>query len=130
MTMTITVIDLATGEQRELPQDAPVLTPPLAQRRALAALDRAAFCTALMDHSILPGAEAAEAARGGWPASFAAAIAATGAEDLPAQIAWGAQVGPIGRLDPLVLAVLGWHAKAKGLKPAAAETLSDRLFGL
>lgn len=130
--MTITVIDLVTGECRNLAQDAPVLTPPLALQRAQASLDRAAFCTALLAQGVIAPEEAVEAARGGWPPAFAAALATAGDGDgdLTAQIAWAAQSGRIGRTDPLVLALLAWHAADRGLTPGAAEAVGDAVFGL
>lgn len=106
-------------------------TPPtaeeiLAQKRSAASMGRTAFCLALKSHGILSGTEAVLAAKGGWPATFAAfLIGKTQDEQDAAQIEWaGAQnilyLHPL--LQEIALAHYG-HA-------AAAEAGLDLIFGV
>jgi hypothetical protein len=92
-------------------------------------LDRAGFCRALMAHSILPPAEAVDAAKGNWPPTFAAALATLpGIDPFGAQIDW-ASAPSVGRLNPLFQVLLGWHAAQNDLTPTEAAALGDLIFG-
>lgn len=91
-------------------------------------LARGAFVRALRDEGILPDGEAIAAARGEWPATFAAALALLPVDPVGAQIDWAAGSG-VARLHPLFVALLGFYATQAGLQSGAAEALGDRIFG-
>ena len=95
--------------------------------RPSATLDRAAFCKALHRLGVLPMDEAVIAARGGWPASFAAftaALAPDAAAD--AQIDWAAAT-EIRYTAPLLQELALAHA---GGDQAAATAILDAIFGI
>ena len=84
-----------------------------------ASLSRAEFCIALKRAGVLSAQEAKAAAKGDWPASFAAALAGVADAD-EAEILW-AGVSTVERMHPL-LAVL---QAAAGL----TDEQIDALFG-
>ncbi len=97
------------------------------KRRASAVIDRTAFCIALRRLQILPISEAVAAARGEWPASFAAFAAALPADQsADVQIRWAAAT-EIHYSDPTLQALA--LAATAGSAPAAT-TLLDQIFGL
>jgi hypothetical protein len=94
---------------------------PIEVIRAEMVISRGAFCLALAGAGVLPPVEAIDAAKGNWPATFAAALTGlSDAEGFGAQIEW-ATAQNIRRTHPL-LAVL---AAAAGLSDAQV----DALFG-
>jgi hypothetical protein len=101
----------------------------LGQRRAAAILEKGAFCSMLKPTraNILSVSEAVQAARGDWPATFAAFTASL-PEDVAAdaQIKWAAAT-EIHYADPLLQALaLHW---ANG-DQAAATAVLDQIFGI
>lgn len=88
-------------------------------KRATASLSRRDFCLATVVAGLLQPADAVEAARGGWPASFAAAVPPEQA--VAAQIIW-ASANTVDRMDPLLLQV----ASAQNITDAHL----DAMFGL
>jgi hypothetical protein len=94
----------------------------IADIRAGASLTRRAFCLALSVADILPPAQAIEAAKGSWPATFAAALAGlSDAEKFAAQIEW-ATAQNVQRTHPLIAML----ADAANLSAAQV----DMLFGI
>ena len=91
-------------------------SPSLEDRRLSSYLSRRDFCLAAMSAGILSEADAIEAARGGWPASFASAVPA--GQETAAQIIW-ASVSRIDRMDPLLLQV----ALAQNITVEALDTM-------
>ncbi|MGR1583358.1 hypothetical protein ACSSNL_18085 [Thalassobius sp. S69A] len=99
----------------------------LARTRAEAVLTRAAFCSALHTSGILPAYEAIQAARGDWPATFAAFTATMNESDATnAQIRWAAATS-IHYADDLLQQLALAHAD--GDQATATATL-DAVFGL
>ena len=120
--MTITAINVITGEVTATDADAPSFEPTLAEQRAATFLPKSDFCTNLMGAGILPPADAAEASRGKWPVTFDAVISSLPeAEAAAYQITW-AGATTISRMHPLI-ALLAAHA---GLTDAQV----DALFGI
>lgn len=73
-----------------------------------ASVTRAQFCLAAKAYALLSPADAIDAAKGGWPAAFTAALSAMPGVDVDdAQIVWGA-VGEIHRNHPLMEAMRGY----------------------
>lgn len=95
--------------------------------RASAVITKGVFCSALMRAGLLSKAEAVAAAKGEWPASFAAFTAAL-PEDLAAEaeIKWAAAV-EVHYADPL-LQMLALHVG--GGNPESATVILDGMFGL
>jgi hypothetical protein len=92
--------------------------------RAGTFLTRRAFCLALAVAGILPTAEAIDAAKGNWPATFASALAGlSDAEKVAAQIEW-ATAQNVQRTHPLLAMLAG--PDAANLSPAQV----DALFGI
>lgn len=90
--------------------------------RATASIARGPFCLNLMAAGILPPAEAVLAAKGEWPATFAAAITGlTEAQAAAAQIDW-ASATTIRRNHPMIATL----AAQAGL----ADAQVDALFGM
>ena len=95
---------------------------PIEDKRQNLSMTRGAFCLGLVGAKILPAAEAIDAAKGGWPATFAKALAGlSDTEKVGAQIEW-ATAQTIRRNHPLIAML------------AAAARLSDAqvdaLFGI
>ena len=95
---------------------------PIADKREETSITRGAFCLGLVGAKILPAAEAIDAAKGGWPATFAKALSdLSDTEKVGAQIEW-ATAKSIRRNHPLIAML------------AAAARLSDAqvdaLFGI
>lgn len=84
-----------------------------------ASLSRAEFCIALKRAGVLSAQEAKVAAKGDWPASFAAALAGVTDAD-EAEILW-AGVGTVERTHPLLIVLQA----ASGL----TDEQIDALFG-
>jgi hypothetical protein len=98
------------------------IPPSIEDIRAITFLTRRAFCLALAIANILPPAEAIDAAKGNWPATFDAALAGLpDAEKIAAQIEW-ATAQNVQRTHPL-LAMLALEANI-----SAAQV--DTLFGI
>tara|TARA_R110000782_G_scaffold21707_1_gene58147 strand:+ start:70 stop:600 length:531 start_codon:yes stop_codon:yes gene_type:complete len=95
---------------------------PIEDIRAGASLDLIDFINALVGAGILPPAEAIDAAKGNWPATFSAALAGMpDAQKVAAQIEWAA-VQRIRRNHPLIAML----AAAANL----TEAQVDALFGI
>ena len=95
---------------------------PIEDIRAGASLDLIDFITALVGAGILPPADGIDAAKGNWPATFAAALAGMpDAQKVAAQIEWAA-VQRIRRNHPLIAML----ASAARLSDAQV----DALFGI
>ena len=95
---------------------------PIEDIRAGASLDLIDFINALVGAGILPPAEAIDAAKGNWPATFSAALAGMpDAQKVAAQIEWAA-VQRIRRNHPLIAML----AAAANLTDAQV----DALFGI
>ena len=90
-------------------------------KRETASLSRREFCLATVAAGLLQPAEAVEAARGGWPASFAAAVPPE--QSVAAQIIW-ASANTVDRMDPLLIQV------AASQSPPITDTQLDAMFGL
>ena len=101
---------------------APSFPPDIATIRANTAMSRSEFCNAMHAAGLISFADALSAAKGEWPAPFAAALAALPTEmQERAQITWAA-VQTIERTNPMILAVqaaLGW-----------SDAQADVLFGI
>lgn len=124
------LVTLTLGEANPSPTLPPTPAQLLEVARAQAALDRGSFCKALKAGGIMSAAEAVEAAKGNWPASFAQALAAmSGIDPDDAQIDW-AVAASVRRLHPLFLAILAWYAAATGLSAEKAEALGDQIFAI
>ena len=99
---------------------APKTDPELREEwRPTATLSRAEFCIALKRAGVLSAQEAKAAAKGDWPASFAAALAGVADAD-EAEILW-AGVSTVERMHPLLAALQA----AAGL----TDEQLDALFG-
>jgi hypothetical protein len=111
-------------------EEAPVVPPhvaTLAEMRAAAVLPKLDFCLALMRLSILPAAECKAAARGEWPATFAAFVEGLSEQDATeAEIRWAA-ASQIFYTNPLLQALALFKA---GGDPAQATALLDSIFGV
>lgn len=104
-----------------------LVQPSLADQRSTASLSRLDFCKALWRAGILTPAEAAAAARGEWPATFAGFTAGmTEGDSTDAQIEWAA-AATIHYAHPLLQALALSHSN--GDQAAATATL-DALFGV
>jgi hypothetical protein len=142
-TLSPAVIDVSKDGPVPLPPhdgDAPETPPdPITERmdpvaakaslRTSAVLPRADFCRALKDHGILTPVEAVQAAKGNWPDTFDAAIAALPIDPFDAQIDW-ATANEAGRTSPLFLAVLEWYGAAQGIHQPDLDRLADAIFNL
>jgi hypothetical protein len=94
---------------------------PIEDIRAGASLTRRAFCLALASADILPPAEAIDAAKGNWPATFDAALAGlSDTEKFAAQIEW-ATAQNVQRAHPLIAMLAG--PDAANLSDAQVDTL-------
>jgi hypothetical protein len=115
------------GHSLETAPDVPPHVATLAESRAEAVLPKLEFCLALWRLSILPKDECKAAARGEWPATFAAFVAGLSEQDATeAEIRWAAAT-QIFYINPLLQALA--HLKAGGdLEQAAA--LLDAIFGI
>jgi hypothetical protein len=92
---------------------------PIEDIRAGMTLDRGQFCLALAGADILPPAEAIDAAKGNWPATFDAALASlSDAEKFAAQIEW-ATAQNVQRTHPLIAML----AAAANLSDAQVDTM-------
>lgn len=99
----------------------------VANSRASAIVAKAVFCSALWRAGILSKPEAVQAARGEWPATFAAFTAGLSEADATdAEIKWAA-VTEIHYADPLLQGLALYHAQGD---QAAATALLDQLFGI
>ena len=111
-------------------EDAPDPAPhvaSLAEQRASAVLPKLEFCLALWRLSILPKDECKAAARGEWPATFAAFVAGLTEQDATeAEIRWAAAT-QILYTNPLLQALALF--KAGGDRVQAAAFL-DAIFGV
>jgi hypothetical protein len=98
----------------------PAVTPvTIEDRRKNLSLVRGAFCLALVGAGILPQAEAIDAAKGNWPATFGDALAGlTDVEKVGAQIEW-ATAQSIRRNHPLISML----AAAAGLSDGEVDVL-------
>ena len=97
------------------------LTAELDARRAAAALTKNEFLQACMSVGLLTPKEAAVAARGNIPESFASAVAGMGAEMQDrVSVAWPASTR-VERMDPLILAV----AAARSIAPETLDEIFD-----
>tara|TARA_R110000851_G_C12832488_1_gene540824 strand:+ start:262 stop:624 length:363 start_codon:yes stop_codon:yes gene_type:complete len=95
--------------------------PTIEEQRADMSLTRRAFCLVLVGEDILPPAEAIEAAKGNWPATFDAALGdMSDADKVDAQIEW-ATAQNVQRKHPLI-AMLATAA-------SLTDTQVDALFG-
>lgn len=95
--------------------------------RAAAVLNKGIICEALMDAGILPAAEAVEASRGGWPASFTTFVAGLPERDVAsAQIKW-ATASEVNYGDTLMQALALYVARGS---QSGAYALLDNLFGI
>jgi hypothetical protein len=104
-----------------------VLAVDLAELRASAVLPKLEFCLALWRLSILPKDECKAAARGEWPATFAAFVAGLSEQDATeAEIRWAAAT-QILYTNPLLQALALF--KAGGDRVQAAAFL-DAIFGV
>ena len=89
--------------------------------REVSSITRRSFCLALAHADILPSAEAIEAAKGNWPATFDAALAGlSDAEKFAAQIEW-ATAQNVQRTHPLIAMLAG--PDAANLTDAQVDTL-------
>lgn len=126
----MTQTKLVNGERVEMTEEeaaafeaSRVLDPAaeLAAWRGQASLPRTTFCANLLAAGILPPAEAVEATKGNWPATFdAALVSLTETEATLAQIEW-AGATTIRRNHPMIATL----AALAGL----TETQVDALFG-
>ena len=90
--------------------------------RAGASIDRAAFCNGLADAGVITDAEAIDAARGEWPASFAGFLDyLTDKQRRDAQITWASCV-TIQRNHEFVVSLAWWTAMT--------DEQVDALFGI
>lgn len=120
-------INVITGEVTVIATDAPSFRQTPSERRPREVLNKAAFCIALKDLGVLPAADAVAAARGGWPATFAAAASGlTPDQTANAMIRW-AGVEAIHYAHPLPQALA---LTAAGGDQTAATALLDQIFGI
>lgn len=96
--------------------------------RAGAKTQKGDFCYALVEAGILSPDEALSAAMGHWPAAFDGVLAVAPIPPLRAKLDWAAAT-EFGRMNPLFLAVLAFHAAQTGLTNDQAEVLGDTIFG-
>jgi hypothetical protein len=109
-----------------VPEPAPHIAT-LAEKRAAAVLPKLEFCLALWRLSILPKDECKPAARGEWPATFAAFVAGLSEQDATeAEIRWAAAT-QIFYTNPLLQALALFKA---GGDPVQAAALLDGIFGV
>lgn len=103
------------------------LTPPKSERRQSAIINRTDFCLALKRMGILPLDEAVAAARGDWPATFAAfAAQLTADQAAEVQIRWAATQS-IHYTDATLQALAMTVAQGD---PTQATALLDQIFGV
>lgn len=106
---------------------APYVAPAPVDPRDNAMLDRATFCKALRQAGILPAAEAALAAQGGWPDTFASFVAGlTPDEAADAQIDWACAAN-IHYAHPLLQQLALAYASGD---QAQATAVLDAIFGI
>lgn len=104
---------------------APVLS--LTEKRAIAELDRKAFCAALFSASLMTKDSAALAGRGGWPTEFANFLSGlSDASALAYELEWST-VQIIHYAHPLLQAIALNHTSQD---QAAATALLDTIFGI
>lgn len=95
--------------------------------RAVAVLSKEAFCTQLLELDILPPDEAAAAARGEWPATFASVTAGMPVKEAgKAQIKWAA-AQDIHYSAPLLQGLALAYANGD---PDGATAVLDLIFGI
>lgn len=95
--------------------------------RVSAVVTKAVFCSALWRAGILSKPEAVKAARGEWPAAFAAFTAGLSEADATdAEIKWAA-VTEIHYADPLLQGLALYQAQGDQV---AATALLDQIFGI
>ncbi len=110
----------------EAPEPLPHI-PTLEEQRAAAVLPKLEFCLALWRLSILPKDECKAAARGEWPATFAAFVAGLSEQDATeAEIRWAAAT-QIFYANPLLQALAQFKA---GGDPVQAAAVLDGIFCL
>lgn len=99
----------------------------MAAARSSAKIDKLDFCLALLRLEILPVDECKVAARGGWPATFAAyAQSLSAMEAAEAEVRW-ATVQAISYQSPLLQALALFKTNGDS---AAATALLDAIFGI
>lgn len=127
--MSHIVFDVRTGKETVVQQDLPAFPEQktLGEKRNDASMSRKEFCLKLLEMDILPADEAALAARGGWPATFASFTSGlTARRKAEVEIEWSTSmtiryVAPT--LKSLSLIVVGGDQ-------AQATALLDTIFGV
>ena len=100
--MTITTINVQTGQVEILNEVAPSFPEPV---RPVEKVTRTQFCLAAKGYALLSPADAIDAAKGGWPAAFTAALSSMPGIDVDdAQIVWAAAT-EIHRAHPIMEAM-------------------------
>lgn len=123
------LVTLDTQQQTEIQNvwAAQPYTPPPEEQRKTAVMTRTAFCQQLWRAGVMTQAEAEAAARGEWPASFAAfASNLTADESTDAKIEW-AGATEIRYMAPLLQSLALSYA---GDDQAAATAILDQIFGI
>ena len=101
--------------------------PRVAEQRAEAVLDKTSFCKRLRQVGILPATEAVLAARGEWPATFAAFTSGMTEDDAAdAQIEWAGALN-IHYNHPLLQGLALAYANGD---PDGATAVLDLIYGL